>query len=434
MSDYEMSGVDRKIVPPPLPENHGKPLAPVLVSERIVSMDVVRGLALLGILISNMIYFSQPYGINGWRSELWFSSADKFADWISMIFIEGKFYPIFSMLFGMGVSMQMDRASSRGLDFKVVYLRRLYVLMGFGVLHGIMLWEGDVLLAYALCGLLLLLFRGRNPKTLLFWAAGIMVIPAFLLLFIGLVLHLFSGHPELQSAMSESYAGDEETRSEMFRVFVNGSYADVVFYRLKEMVFMILLTLFYAPLYLGLFLIGMWAGQKGILVEVQNHSRLLLRMLLICGAVGLIGNLLGAWLQMDGIEESNYGLMLIGNGITSIIGPVLALAYISGLALLIHYRSSWTGLFAPLAAVGRMALTNYLAQSLIATTIFYGYGFGLGGSVGRMGVIGISLMIFAAQILFSVCWLKFYRYGPMEWLWRSLTYGKRQSMGMEKDL
>ena len=101
---------------------------------------------------------------------------------------------------------------------------------------------------------------------------------------------------------------------------------------------MILLTLFYAPLYLGLFLIGMWAGQKGILVEVQKHTRLLLRILLICGAVGLIGNLLGAWLLMDGIEESNYGLMLIGNGITSIIGPVLALAYISGLALLMSQR------------------------------------------------------------------------------------------------
>lgn len=432
MSDFEMSGLDRKIVPPPLPTNHGKPLSPVMVSERIVSMDVVRGLALLGILISNMIFFSQPHGINGWRADLWFGPADKFADWISMIFIEGKFYPIFSMLFGLGVSMQMERASSRGLEIKTVYLRRLYVMMGFGILHGILLWEGDVLLVYALCGLVLWLFRNRKPKTLLFWAAGFVLIPASLILFIGLVLHLLSGHPEVQSAMSESYAGDEETRSEMFRIFVTGSYFDVVFYRLKEMVFMILLTLFYAPLYLGLFLIGMWAGRKEILAEVQKHTRLLVSILLICGAVGLMANLIGAWLQIDGITESNYGLMLIGNGIISIFGSVLAFAYIAGLALLIHYRSSWTGLFAPLAAVGRMALTNYLAQSLIATTIFYGYGFGFGGNVGRMGVIGISLMIFAAQIAFSVCWLKFYRYGPMEWLWRSLTYGKRQPMVLEK--
>lgn len=431
MSEFDMSGIAQKSVPPPLPESHNKPLSPVMVGERVLSMDVVRGFALLGILISNMLFFSQPLGINGWRGDLWFSATDKLTDWISMIFIEGKFYPIFSMLFGMGVAMQMGRASSRGIDFKTVYLRRLYILMGFGVLHGILLWEGDVLLVYAICGLVLLMFRDRKPRTLLFWSAGFILFPSLLILLIGTVLYLLSAHPEVQAFMTEAYAGDEELRGEILRIFTTGSYMDVVFYRLGEMVFILIITLVYAPVYLGLFLIGMWAGREGTLQDIQKYTQLFVRIFLICGGVGLMANLLGAWLQMIGIEESNYGLMLIGSGILSIFGPVLSCAYIAGLVLLMH-RWPLADFFALIASVGRMALTNYLAQSLIATTIFYGYGFGLGGNVGRMGTIGIALLIFAGQILFSVCWLKFYRYGPMEWLWRSLTYGKRQAMALEK--
>lgn len=433
MSGFEMSGQKQGSVPPPLPEHHGKPLAPVVVGERIVSMDVIRGLALLGILISNMIHFCQPLGMNGWRGDLWMSSADRFADWIAMTFIEGKFYPIFSMLFGMGFAMQMRRAADRGFDFTDVYLRRLFVLMGFGLLHGILLWEGDVLLSYGMCGLLLLLFRGRKPLTLLIWAAVFILIPALLMLMIGMVLHLFSDHPEVQSAMNDFYAGDQETMEEMYRVFLTGSYLDAVGYRLGEMIYMVFITMFFAPLYLGLFLIGMLAGQKGILSDVRKHKRLLIGIFAVCGVIGLATNYLGAWLHMTGITRLDFGQMLMGYGVNSLFGPVLAFAYIAGIALFIQ-RWSWAKLFSPFAAVGRMALTNYLAQSLIATTIFYGYGFGFGGTVGRMGTIGISLVIFAAQIVFSICWLRFYRYGPMEWLWRSLAYGSRQPMGMEKHL
>lgn len=397
--------------------------------ERLDSMDVVRGIALLGILISNMMFFSQPFGIYGLRDELWFGPVDKLADWISMIFIEGKFYPVFSMLFGMGVSMQMDRAALRGLDFKPLYLRRLYILMGFGLLHGILLWEGDVLLAYALCGLVLLWFRNRKPKTLFYWAAGLIAFPALLILLIGVVLYLLSGHPAVQSAMTESFAEDQETRNRMIGIFVNGSYMDVVRYRLGELVFTLIITLLYAPVYLGLFLIGMVVGRNGIIADLQKHAGLLGRIVLICGSLGLLTNFLGAWIQMSGINQSHYGQMLIGNGIISMFGPVLALAYMAGLVLLVRLCSF--DLISPIRAVGRMALTNYLAQSLIATTIFYGYGYGLGGSVGRMGTIGMSLVIFAAQIAFSFCWLKFYRYGPLEWLWRSLAYGARQPMARE---
>jgi uncharacterized protein len=430
MTEFEMSGGNRKVLPPSLPLNHGKPLTPILLGERIITLDVVRGIALLGILISNMVFFSQPYGINGFRNDLWMSSADRIADWISMIFIEGKFYPIFSMLFGMGFALQMQRAASRGPELTEVYLRRLYILIGFGLLHGIFLWEGDVLLAYGLCGLLLLLFRNCKPRTVVIWALGIILIPALLMVFLSALLHLLSDLPAVRSAMNEMYSGESETRKEMFRVFLYGSYLDVMIYRIGELVYVIFATLIFSPIYLGLFLIGMLVGQKGILSEVHKHKRLLVGVMLICGVVGVAANYFGAWVLMAGINRSDYGQMLLGYAINSIFGPVLAFAYVAGLALMIC-RWSWAKLYAPFATVGRMALTNYLMQSLIATTIFYGYGFGYGGNIGRMGTIGLALVIYAAQIIFSLIWLKHFRYGPMEWLWRSLSYGARQPMALE---
>lgn len=430
MSESETPGSAWKGVPPPLPENHGKPLAPVMPGERVVSMDVIRGIALLGILISNMIFMSQPYGINGLRSELWFSPVDKLADWISVILVEGKFYPIFSILFGLGVSMQMERASARGLDFKEVYLRRLYILMGFGVLHAVLLWDGDVLLAYGLCGLLLLCFRNRASKTLLVWAAGLILAMSLLMLVLSLLIYLLSAHPSFEADMMEDYAEAEENRNEMFGIFVHGSYADAVVYRLGEMFGTAMYTLLYAPVYLGLFLLGMWAGRERIFKEVGKHERLLRGMLIAGGAAGLLANVFGTWMQMAGLTNSNYGLMLMGISIMSVFGPVLAIAYMAGLVLLIHHKPSFSSLYAPFAAVGRMALTNYLAQSLIATTVFYGYGLGLVGDVGRLQTIGISFLIFAAQVAYSFIWLRFFRYGPMEWLWRRLSYGKRQAMDL----
>ena len=390
-------------------------------------MDVLRGFALLGILIANMVYFSQPLEVSGFRNVFWFSALDRIADWISVLLVEGKFYPLFSFLFGLGFSIQMDRAGSRGLDFIPVYRRRLFVLMGFGIAHGIFLWEGDVLLSYALCGFLLLLFRNRKPVTIGVWAVAIILLPALLILFGGLVFLMLSGNADFWQLLEEVYAEDAEMTNELILAFVTGGYADTVAYRLGEFLLTTLFTMMFAPAFLGLFLIGLLAGRKQIIVEAARHQRLLARVLAACGVVGLVGNFFGAWAIMAGSARADFGLVLIGHSVISVFGPVLAAAYVAGILLLIQREGSLVFL-SPVASVGRMALTNYLAQSAIATTIFYGYGFGLGGNVGRLGTIGMALVIFAAQVLFSVIWLNLFRFGPMEWLWRSLTYGKRQPM------
>lgn len=411
--------------PPPLPQHNGKPLEPVASAERVASLDVLRGLALLGILIANMMHFAQPLEVSGLRSGLWFGTMDRIADWISVLLVDGKFYPLFSILFGLGFSLQMDRAAARGIDHGAVHRRRLFILMGIGLAHAVLVWDGDVLFPYAVCGFALPLFRNTKPRTTLVWSAGLIVLPALLFLFLGLVLAAFWD----SAALSE--IEDAGERQELMRAFVTGGYADAVSHRLRELVFSTFTTMSYTPVFLGLFLIGMLAGRKGIITKVGEHRGALARILVVCGAVGLAGNFFGAWAMIGGSARENIGLLLIGTAIISLFGPVLTAAYIAGIVLLIDRWPASTFL-PPVAAVGRMALTNYLGQSLVATTLFYGYGFGLGHNVGRLGTVGIALLIFAAQVAFSVVWLRFFRHGPMEWLWRSLTYGKRQPMKRER--
>jgi uncharacterized protein len=431
MSDAGNFANDSRVGPPPLPANYGKPLAPVSTGERIVSLDGLRGLALLGILIANMLHFSQPLVEDGMRDGLWFGPLDRVADWFSLLLIDGKFYPLFSFLFGLGFSIQMERASSRALDPKAVYVRRLFILMGIGLAHGIFLWNGDVLFAYALCGFALLLFRNRKPLTIMIWAAALVILPALLILLFGVLLTLIWGDPQIKSAFMESTADDLESRRELIRAFVTGGYFDAVSYRTREMFFTMFATLIFAPAFLGLFLVGMLAGRMRVITEVARNWKLLVKIFVVCGAVGLAGNFIGAWIMMAANAKEHWGFLLIGTAVISIFGPVLTAAYIAGIVMLIQ-RRAWFVMLSPIAAAGRMALTNYLAQSLIATTIFYGYGFGLGGTVGKLGTMGIALLIFAGQVLFSVVWLRHFRYGPLEWLWRSLTYGARQPMSREK--
>lgn len=409
--------------PPPLPPLYGKPLEPVMPAERVASLDVLRGLALLGILIANMIFFAQPLDQSGMRGGLWFGWLDRFTDWISLLFIEGKSYPLFSILFGLGFSMQMERAKSRALDPDAVYRRRLFVLMGIGLAHGILLWDGDVLFAYSLCGFALMLFRNRQPRTLMIWAAVFIILPALFFFLVGSVVLVLQDNREFADVFQE----DPAERNELIRAYVTGGYGDAVIHRLGEFGYAIFIVLLVAPGFLGLFLIGLVAGSLRIITESVRHRGFLTRIFWTCLVLGFAGNFLGASMVFAASERSDYSLLFFGSGVISIFGPVLAAAYISGMTLLMDRKPS-LAILAPIAAAGRIALTNYLGQSLIATTLFYGYGFGLAGEVGRLGTVGIALLIFAAQVVCSVLWLRVFRYGPMEWLWRSFTYGKRQPM------
>ncbi len=427
MNDYGNAAAGNPAGPPALPADYGMPMVPIPAAERIISLDVLRGFALLGILISNMLYFSQPVELNGLRNGAWLTPVDWVVDWISVFLVEGKFYPLFALLFGLGFSIQLDRASSRGQNLSATYSRRLAILMGFGLLHGIFIWEGDILLAYAISGFALLLFRNCKTLTISVWAVALILLPALAILAGGVGILLLSQNPDIARSMREEMADNPHEKLERIKAFVTGNYLDAISYRLSELLLHVLATMVFAPVFLGLFLLGLLAGRKRFLTDVAKNKRFLVRVMIVGGLLGLVGNFLGAWMIMAGSAQMDFGSFFVGTGIISIFGIGLTAAYVAGLVLLIHRRPKLASL-PPLAAVGQMALTNYLLQSLIATTIFYGYGLGLGGEIGRLATIGIGLLIFAAQVLLCMVWLKYFRSGPMEWLWRSITYNTRQPM------
>ena len=413
--------------PPPLPNFSGEPLAPINPVKRIATLDILRGIALLGILISNMMHFSQPLEEGLLRHGMWLGAADQLADWICVFLVEGKFYPLFSFLFGMGFSLQIEHANAIGSDFTKTFRRRLFALMGFGIAHGIFLWDGDVLFSYAVSGFLLLLFRNRNPKTIAIWAVIAIVLPALLVLGVGLLIMLLANIPEFSHEMRELFAEGTEKDGAMTRAYISGDYADAIAYRIGEWPSTMIDSLPFFQGYFGLFLIGFLAGRKRILHEVTTHKTLLKKIFWRGLSVGLIGNFFGTLAIMSGAADRNIGLLFIGFGCHTIFGPLLTAAYAAGIVLFVQGKECST-ILRPIAAAGRMALTHYLLQSLIATTIFYGYGFGMAGDVGRLGTIALALMIFIAQVFISTYWLKHFRYGPAEWLWRSITYAKRQPM------
>ncbi|NJK93394.1 MAG: DUF418 domain-containing protein [Blastochloris sp.] len=340
MSDSEDTAKDKGVSPPPLPADYGKPLTPVLESERLLSLDVLRGFALLGILVSNMFYFAQPLEQLGFRRGWWLGPGDLEADWISIFLVEGKFYPLFCFLFGLGFSIQMDRASSRGSDCKAKYRRRLFILMGLGLAHGIFLWDGDVLMAYAFCGFALLLFHNRKPLTLSIWAGALILLPAVLMLSLGLVIMVLSRNAELARMIQEVFAEDPQSSLELSKAYMIGSYADAVFHRIRELIITIPVILFYAPSFLGLFLLGCLAGRKRITTEMAQNHRFLIRILILSASVGLVGNFFGTWVMMSANMGEDLGLLFTGTAILSIFGPVLAVAYIAGIILLIAHKPS----------------------------------------------------------------------------------------------
>lgn len=404
--------------PPPLPADLGKPIVPVSEADRIALLDVLRGFALLGILIANIPHFLQPLSDYTLRPELVFSPLDRIADFLSLFLVDDKFRSLFSVLFGIGFAIQMDRATSRALDPKSLYRRRLTVLMGFGLVHGILIWDGDILFAYGIAGFALLPFQYCKNLTIFVWALVLNFVPILIFVLVSLGLIVWAEH--LPDFMSDEV-------HETIGPYVNGSYLDVVLYRIKDFPMILFATVIYLPGVVGMFLFGMLIGRSRILSDAPGNWQILRKSSIFCATIGLVGCLISASTTTVGLIKGEIGISCLGMTLSLISAPVLCGAYISGAALLMHIKPQLR-ILRCLAAAGRMALTNYLLQSVICTSLFYGYGFGLAGEMGRFGTMAIALLIFAAQAYLSFIWLKRFRYGPMEWLWRSLTYRSRQPM------
>jgi uncharacterized protein len=357
-------------------------MTPISAGERYRAIDIIRGLALFGVLMVNLMSdFRIPL-----LEHILHPPADP-VDMVVSAVLEFKALTIFSFLFGVGIAIQFERATARERSAVTFFLRRFGWLLIIGLVHMFLIWNGDILTLYAVCGFLLL------PAVRLRWQ---------LLVAIGI---LWIALPEIRWFPLHLPAA--HTIAETRRIYSSGCFLAILRYRWYESWhFIIPILVAVVPRTTGLIYLGVATWRSGILRNVPQHRHKLLAALVVSG----IG---GAILTIRPVNHAD----------TSI---VIAVAYFCGLLLfLTPGRAAW---FPGLAALGQMALTNYLMESIILGFIFYGYGFGLFGRLGPYAAAGIGIAVYILQIQFSRWWLARYRFGPFEWLWRSLTYGKRQPM------
>jgi uncharacterized protein len=397
----------------------GTELRPVASAERIELLDVLRGFALGGIFVSNIQVLSGItfQGPAGW------SDLDRWAVFLVHILIDEKFYSIFSLLFGIGFAVIMTRSAERGAAFAPLFRRRLAILLGIGLAHALLVWPGDILVLYAVLGFLLLPFRDRSPRTILAWSAALLVSPVAV--YLG---YLAIGMRDLSAPPATS--GGDSILQLILGAFRAGDYLDVlqanlVMYVGRWMRYFVYLRV---PKVLGMFLLGVWLVRSGIVGRVSAH-RALLRRTAIAGLVmGIPVNVAMAWLLVRDVflPASPLGLLQIATAAVGV--PLLALGYAATIALLLE-RPGPRRAFLALAPAGRMALTTYLAQSVAGVVLFYGIGLGLFQRIAPLPVYGIALAIFALQLVASRAWMARFAYGPIEWLWRRLTYRRPLPLG-----
>ena len=394
---------------------------PLATSERADLLDALRGFALFGVLASNMVGFSGSLNEHVDLSTA--ATLTEFGlDWL----MHGKFYSIFALLFGIGFALQLGRLEARGEGI-ARYMRRLAILFGFGLLHIVLLWKGDILALYALMGFVLLLFRGVDDRVLLRWAVALALAP--ILWRLAMLWTTFEPRKPLHDVARSIYAalGVAGKNGLTGAVSTGPDYLDHLkiglggpFQRAGG-----LLQELRPARVLAMFMVGLWIGRHALYAKLDEHVPLLRKTLLWGLILGLPFSAAMAWLIQFGGEGE--ALNLWEATAYSFGVPTLALAYAAGFALLWRGAARrWLTWFAP---AGRMALTNYLTQTLIQSVLFMGWGLGLYGQMSIVWVPLASLVIFAAQVGLSRTWLTRFRFGPFEWLWRSLTYGKRQPMG-----
>ena len=388
-------------------------IEPVKEKERIDILDILRGFAIFGILAVNIAGMAGPVWLPGYTAPAlpWY---DELAEFLVNFLALGKFYVIFSFLFGLGFSIQMTRAEEKGKDLRSFYPRRLWVLFALGLVHSTFFFIGDILRHYALMGFALMAFRKRSDKTLLIWSAVFMVINFIALVIMGGPLGGSGGD------LPQEMAGILPMARE---VYTQGTFLNVALFQVGASLFsFVIVFMTQGGTVMTLFLLGLLAGRKQFFQRLPENKQVL-KTLFRWGMIGGVA-LNAAFILFAEIPWVSTFFWTLG-------APVLGGAYIAGICLLrlSAKNAKWVK---PLGNVGRMALTNYLMHSVIGALLFNGYGLGFYEQVGAAGLWGVTILIFLVQIPFSTWWLSRFRFGPMEWLWRSLTYRQRQPFRLVK--
>jgi uncharacterized protein len=394
-------------------------MQPAALGERIAALDVVRGAAVGGILFANVLVFFGLFVMPpDQAAALPTADLDAIALFLEKVLVEGKFYSIFSLLFGIGFGLQLARGGDAALPrFK----RRLRILLAIGAIHALLIWAGDILALYALLGFTLPWFARKSDRQLLRWTVILLAVPtALYVLTLGAWLLLASGPTQTQSPAD---AGMPMAILAYFEAMGQGGWIDAL---KGNLIFLAarwgdLIVTMRFPKVLGMFVLGLWIARTGLAHPTAAGYRATLgRWALLGWGVGLPLNILAAWVhnRWPYLPPSAGGLLGV---VAQAIGiPLLALGYASTVALLVVAGRQYASVFAPL---GRMALTNYLMHSVICVVLSYGFGFGLWWRIGAAQAMGIAAAIIMVQLPLSAWWLSRHQFGPVEGIWRRLTYG-----------
>jgi uncharacterized protein len=395
---------------------------PVAASERLMIVDVLRGFALFGILCINILAFANPGSPPGFgfRGAWW--DVGFFAGIITLV--ESKFFTLFSSLFGLGFALQLGSANKRGEDLVPRFRRRLLALFCFGVLHIVLLWDGDILLLYALVGFLLIGFRNTPPTRLLLWIRWLLAVPLVVYGLVLLGVTIASSLQALDAANREFGALFAAEVQKAAQKYATGSYGTLMGARLESYSASFVLLLTRIPTLLAMFLIGLYVGKIGILERPEAHQELLKKVRIWGWGLGLP---LAALIAFGYLSLPPIAAIVVLLFNQALAGVLLSMAYASSLVLALS-RAKIGGFARLVGNVGRMGLSNYLLQSLFCSLIFNGYGLGMAGKLLPWQIFGLTLLIYAAQMVYSTLWLRFFRFGLMEWLWRGITYQKWQPL------
>ena len=403
-------------------QNRSMPVAP---QERIIALDFLRGFALLGILLMNIQSFSMPHaaylnpaaygdltGVNRW---VWI---------VAHILADNKFMTIFSILFGAGIVLITQKAEQKGHSAAKLHYKRTFWLLLFGLAHAYLLWHGDILVTYALVTLVVFLFRKLSPRWLL--VLGMLAFSMATLLNMATAVSLPNFPHEALAGFQADWEPSAEMIAEETAVYQSGWLAQMAHRIPSAIAMQTAAFLFWGSWRAGgLMLIGMALYKLGVLTAERSNQ--FYRNLLLAGfglglplvIIGIVRNFAAAWsleyARFSGSQFNYWGSLGVSLGYIAII-------------ILVVKSGKLVGIIRPFSAIGRTALSNYLFQTIVATFIFYGHGFGLFGQVERIWQLFIVFCIWGVQLIISPIWLHYYQFGPAEWLWRTLTYGKLQRM------
>jgi uncharacterized protein len=419
---------------------------PEAPDRRIGSVDVLRGVAVLGILAVNIFTFGlppmsflRPTAAGG------FAGLDRAAWWTVFLLFYYKMMPVFSMLFGAGLVMMAERFRAAGLTLRAFWYRRMLWLMAFGLLHGYLLWVGDILFLYGFCGMAVYAVRANRPRRLLIASLVLYAVSFVPVAGAGYWFEMMRDRMpaieeklEQRQPLTKSEEGAREQWENIRKLMdptddelggivdtYRDGYSGIVIFRaplyLNNTTFNLLFASFWPTA--ALMLAGMALMRWGVFSAAR--SRLFYLVMAVSGygagiplawrsAAGMIGH------DFSFVEVFRYDLIINHLG-----GPLVALGHVALVMLFVR-----SGIMRPLrhalASTGRMALSNYLGQSLICTTFFFGYGLGCYDTLGKAGLMAVVVSIWVLQLIVSPLWLAVFRFGPAEWLWRSLTYWRRQ--------